>query len=295
MNSRAEEYPGALARLFGALRRALGLSDASVRESIEDVLEEDSEVAPEFSNPERNMLRNLLRFGEVRVDDIMVPRADIEALDDSMSLSDILARFAAGAHSRMPVYHETLDHPRGFIHIKDIVIAMQEGNRDIDIDALLRQILYVPPSMPAIDMLQQMQASRIHMALVIDEYGGTDGLISIEDVVEEIVGEIEDEHDDPDAPLIKPAGEAVWEAQARLPVAELEEVFGLSFDTADFVDIDTVGGMVFAQAGRVPRRGEIVALPASDGTVLEAIIREADARRIRNVEIRLAAQITDRD
>ena len=280
----------------GFWRRLFGGGEANLRESLEDVLEEAGhEDDDDFSTEERHMLKNLLGFRDVRLDDVMVPRAEIEAVEDDIAPKELLARFDACGHSRMPVYRETLDQPVGMLHVKDFLSAMtQSANMaEIDLAALLRPVIFVPPSMSAMDLLLKMQTTRSHMALVIDEYGGTDGLVTIEDLIEEIVGEIEDEHDEEET-LLQPQaqkGPGHWRASARLPIDELQTALSVSFDGADGLDglddIDTLGGLVFALAGRVPERGELIECVLADAKRLEFVIRDGDPRRIKALDVRL--------
>jgi len=270
--------------------QVFGSSEGSVRESIEDVLG-DSAADDEdgFSREELHMLRNLLGFRDVRIEDVMVPRADIEATEIDSPQPQVLAQFADCGHSRMPIYRETLDQPLGMLHVKDLMSAMHEKAdiNDIDVHSLIRPLIFVPPSMPALDLLLKMQATRSHMALVIDEYGGTDGLVTIEDLIEEIVGDIEDEHDEDGANLLRQESAGHWRAQARLTMPELEEKLALPFsDDNDFEDIDTLGGLVFAIAGRVPERGEMISYQFEDGSEVEFVIRDGDPRRIKIVDIK---------
>jgi magnesium and cobalt transporter len=265
-------------------------TEASVRESIEDVLE-DNAVDDEdgFSREELHMLRNLLGFRDVRIEDVMVPRADIEAVEADMEAQNVLARFADCGHSRMPIFRDTLDQPLGMVHVKDFMSNLQEKSEiaAVDVLGLVRPVIYVPPSMPALDLLLKMQATRSHMALVIDEYGGTDGLVTIEDLIEEIVGEIEDEHDEDEAGLLRQESAGRWRAQARLLLPDLEEALQLPFsEDEDFEDIDTLGGLVFAIAGRVPERGEMISYTFEDQREVEFVIRDGDPRRIKTVDIK---------
>jgi CBS domain containing-hemolysin-like protein len=194
----------------------------------------------------------------------------------------------------MPLFRETLDQPIGLVHVKDVVTALhgalQAGEEadSIGPSDLMRPVLFVPPSMPAMELLVKMQASRSHMALVIDEYGGTDGLVTIEDLIEEIVGEIEDEHDEEEV-LLKPLNDGHWRANARLPLEDLDAVLNVPLPPVDDMDdIDTLGGLVFALAGRVPERGEIITSDVADARRLSFIIRDGDARRIKTIDIRLS-------
>ncbi len=289
--------------LLERMRNALGLSGASVRDDIEDALEE-TKTSADFSPQERTMLKNVLGLHELRVEDVKVPRADIIAIQDSCSLADVLRLFRTAGHSRLPVYHETLDDPRGMVHIRDFVdhlaSAAEVGTKSnrkvpdqprvnvLDLKVplsaakILRPVLFVPPSMPALDLLIKMQASRTHMALVIDEYGGTDGLVSIEDIVETIVGDIEDEHDETEGPTVTVSADGSVIANARASLEEVTEVLGGKIsDLEEADDVDTVGGLVTSLAGRVPVRGEIVS--GIDG--LEFEILDADPRRVKRLRI----------
>lgn len=289
MSTTDTELGGMWARLHAGLRRVFGGGDTNLRESIEDALDSAAVAdappdAADLSPEERHMLRNLLGFRDVRVEQIAVPRADIIAVPHTATRAELLERFAACGHSRLPVYRETLDQPLGLIHIKDVMAALQKDAEGID--DLLRDILFVPPSMPALDLMRKMQATRAHVALVIDEYGGTDGLVTIGDLLEEIVGDIDD---DGDAPLLRRTGTDRWHAAARLPLAALEQCVGRRFDAEEFDEVETLGGLVFALAGRVPQRGEIVAYRPETGASVEFVVRDADARRVKTLDIRRIA------
>lgn len=247
------------------------------------------------------MLSNVLSLRERRVDDVMVPRADIIAVSLDATLAGLLALFRSAGHSRLPVYGETLDDPRGMIHIRDFLDFLAacakpgrggEGEAVPDLGAvdlsatlaqanILRPVLYVPPSMPAVDLLVRMQATRTHIALVIDEYGGTDGLVSIEDLIEIVVGDIEDEHDLEETPIV-PAGENRFTADARATLAELKAATGVDLSGNEVADdIDTLGGLIVTLAGRVPALGEMVKGP--DGLSFE--ILDSDQRRVKRLTI----------
>ncbi len=270
------------------VRNFIGLSDPDWRESITDVLTEASDGSSDLSSEEHHMLRNLLGFRDVRVEDVMVPRADITGVEEQISYEDLLACFVDCAHSRVPVYRETLDHPIGMVHMKDILPLAHNGTGGFSLARIVRDVLFAPPSMPALDLLLRMQSTRTHMALVVDEYGGTDGLVTIEDLVEEIVGEIEDEHDDdPDDPVLVFKREHHWEASARLDIDDLRRELGVDFDMKDFEEVDTLGGLAFTLAGRVPQRGEILNISLADGRVMELLIRDVDPRRIKSLELKL--------
>jgi len=226
-------------------------------------------------------------FQSMRVDDVMTPRADIVAIELSTSFDEVIARFAEAEHSRMPVYHETLDEPIGLVNIKDVFKLMQPGadpkaRQGAVLRRIKRQVLFVPGSMRAANLLLKMQASRIHLALVIDEFGGTDGLVTMEDLIEAVVGDIDDEYDEAAPAVIARAGGA-YEADARAPLDDLEEQVGRPLSPPDYEEeIDTVGGLVSALAGRVPQRGEVIAHPAG----LEFEVIDADPRRVKRVRVR---------
>ena len=272
-----------IADLVKGLRRT-----SSMRESLEEVLEESERESQELSSQERLMLTNLLNFGGLKVSDVMVPRADIIAVEEQTSLSELIDLFREAQHSRLPVYRETLDDPLGMIHIKDILALVEKGpDGRLDwpqtpITKVKRELLFVPGAMPALDLLLRMQASRIHLALVVDEYGGTDGLVSIEDLVEQIVGDIGDEHDiDETADIIaRPDGK--YEADARVTLEEFRERTGIDVSkTEQEGEVDTLGGLVAAGLGRVPVRGEIVTHAGLEFEILEADPRHAKRLRIR--------------
>jgi CBS domain containing-hemolysin-like protein len=264
---------------------------AAMRVSLEEVIEESDRESPALSAQERVMLGNLLNFGELKVRDVMVPRAEIVAVDETIGLAELLRTFREAQHSRLPVYAETLDDPTGLIHVKD-VLGLLESESDgpyclppnAKITSLKRPILFAPPSMRALDLLLKMQASHTHLALVIDEYGGTDGLVSIEDIIEEIVGDIADEHDE-DAAVIKPDGDG-FIADARMDLDDFKAQTGHDLmveDAEEARDIDSLGGLVMSLLGRVPLRGEIVTHP--DGTEFQVL--DADPRRVRRLRVTL--------
>ncbi|WP_342150660.1 hemolysin family protein [Methylorubrum sp. SB2] len=310
----------------------------SLRAGIEEALAEPDTGEDAFSPLERAMLKNVLGLHKVRVDDVMVPRADIVAVAVETSLGDLLKLFRTAGHSRLPVYGETLDDPRGMVHIRDFVeylaakaeagprrappAAATAGAPDaaaeakpaprprrqpasralrgldlgkVDLSATLastriqRPVLFVPPSMPAIDLLVRMQATRTHMALVIDEYGGTDGLISIEDLIEMVVGDIEDEHDVAEGHLVhRMEGETeAFVADARAGLAEVAETTGVDLVAAVgemAEEIDTIGGLIVTLAGRVPSRGEVIAGPGD----IEFEVLDADPRRVKRIKLQRA-------
>ncbi len=233
--------------------------------------------------PQQMRLR-LAEFEEARVADVMVPRAEIVGVELSTDLPALIQLYAEESHSRLPVYRESLDDPIGLVHIKDVVGEIARGGDGLDrpLERLRRDILFVPASMKLADLLVKMQSSRIHMALVVDEYGGTDGLVSLEDLMEEIVGDIEDEHDEEPAMVVR-RGRHAWEVDARMEISDFEEKTGLDLDLVEQdVEVDTLGGVAFALAGKVPLRGEVLRHPV--GADIE--ILDGDARRIDRLVIR---------
>lgn len=303
---RAGSRPTFFERLTARFRPRNG---TSLREDLADALSEHPSEGGEtsFSPAERAMLNNILRLREQRVEDVMVPRADIEAIDISTPLRELLTVFEESGRSRMPVYHENLDDPRGMVHIRDVVayitgVAKQKRGRgvkklpsgapfdlaNVDLSLavselnIIRPVLFVPPSMLASDLMTRMQAARIQMALVIDEYGGTDGLVSLEDIVEMVVGDIEDEHDEDEAPMITKTADGVFVVDAKAEIDDVAEVLGNGFAPGEHAEyVDTIGGLIFNALGRVPVRGEVVqAIPGYEFHVLDA-----DPRRVKRVRI----------
>ena len=304
--------PDVKTSFIGRILSWMGLrSTPSIREDIEDALAE-SDVNAELTLRERDMLKNVLGLRVKRVNDVMVPRADIVAVPLDIQLGDLLRVFRTAGHSRLPVYHETLDDPRGMIHLRDLVdfiseraetdaalrrrrayadkpdLARLDLSMPLSAAKILRPVLFAPPSMQALDLLVKMQSMRTHMALVIDEYGGTDGLVSIEDLVEIVVGEIEDEHDlDGPSPIIKGSDQSII-VDGRASLVDVSEVLGLDFTRDDDVEeIETIGGFVGFLAGRVPVRGEIIT--GIDGIEIE--ILDADPRRVKRLKIQRRDQV----
>lgn len=327
--------------LLVRLKAKLGMATPSVRDTLEVALKAPAEEDDTITDEERAMMLRMLRFGSSRVENVMVPRADIIACDEDDTIFELLKTFQEAGVSRVPLFHDTLDDPRGMVHIKDlfhwllsedqksgkssangngrpkkngkssksakvgngsadassdaksekallaatadlIVQNQKDLARPVSIAKIRREILYVPPSMPAMNLLIRMQSTRIHMALVVDEYGGTDGLVTIEDLVEQIVGEIEDEHDEEEAVHIVTDPKLGLVAAARTPIEDLEEHLGQKLLTADEEeDIDTLGGLVFTTVGRVPARGELV----RHASGFEFEVLDADARRVKTLKI----------
>ncbi len=313
---------------LAALRTIVGLESPTLRDTIEDALKSEDRGDDAFTSQEREMLLRLLRYNALRVEDVMVPRADIIAVDETDSVGTVLQAFVEAGVSRMPLFHESLDDPRGMIHVKDVLRWMTQAatsiagdaetgktpeesgnepesaaNQDISSDVrksfpeldfsgvglkqtvastkISRSVIFVPPSMPAMNLLLRMQSTRKHMALVVDEYGGTDGLVTIEDLIEQIVGQIEDEHDEDEERNITRDPRLGMVAAARTPIEELEKQLMLSLVLDDDDDVDTLGGLVFALAGSVPVRGEIVLHPSG----VEFEVLDADPRRIKRLRV----------
>jgi CBS domain containing-hemolysin-like protein len=240
----------------------------------------------ELSPSERQMIERVVALENVRVGDVAIPRADIIGLEIDSSIPETLGQFAEAGHSRLPVYRGDLDDPVGFVHIKDVVAVVAKNlpaEEAPPVKDLTRKLLYAPPSMPVADLLLRMQAQRIHMALVIDEFGGTDGLVTIEDLIEEIVGDIRDEHDDAEELRIRQTAGGRWDCDARAELEDLAEKLGVDF-RLDEEDADTLGGLVFSLAGRIPLRGEVISHP--EGHEFEVV--DADPRLVRRVLVRLA-------
>ena len=296
------------------LRAVFGWKAGSMRADLKVVLEAGSPGETGFSPEESTMLKNILGLRERRVEDVMVPRADIVAVQEDISVGELVKVFEKAAHSRLVVYKDTLDDPTGMVHIRDLIAFMTAratvtpsttGKRrktfpagldfraidlamPLTVTKIVRTALFVPPSMPAIDLLAKMQATRIHLALVIDEYGGTDGLVSIEDIVELIVGDIEDEHDEVgEHPIIRQA-DGSYLADARASLEDVVALVGSEFDAGDVSEeVDTLGGFIVAQVGRLPVRGELVPGPGP----FEIEVLDADPRRVKRLRIHRSRQI----
>lgn len=255
---------------------------------------EDAEAGPEDPDAPADLVDQAEAFQMLRVADVLTPRADIHAVELSTPLGDVMRLFAEIEHSRLPIYRDTLDDPVGVVHIKDLVKHLCQPGPDGGVTfspdwsapalgRLRRDVHYVPASMRAADLLLRMQSTRMHMALVIDEFGGVDGLVTLEDLLEAVVGDIADEHDVDADPELAPRGLNIWEADARVPLETLEAQVGLDLEAEDEdEEVDTVAGLVFKLAGRVPQRGEVLTHPAG----LEFEVLEADPRRIRRLRIR---------
>jgi magnesium and cobalt transporter len=278
--------PNLLARLRGLLGRRQ--PEHSLRESIAELVQEAADAQPvpgeqpELDRHERLLIANVLRLRETTADDVMVPRADIVAMRVDLTLAQAIEQIRNDGHSRLPVYREQLDDIVGMVHVKD-VFAYVGRPEAFSLEAILRKPLMVAPQMPVLDLLLQMRQQRMHMALVVDEYGGIDGLVTIEDLVETITGDIADEHDDPEAPMVTERPDGTLDLNARLSVEAFEQRVGpvLTHDERD-ADIDTVGGLVFTLAGRVPAKGEVISHPSG----IEFRVLDSDPRRIRRLRAR---------
>jgi CBS domain containing-hemolysin-like protein len=300
--------PAADSWLLRAIRTLFGWKAGSVRDDLQVVLDASTPDEVGFSAVERTMLRNILGLHERRIADVMVHRADIIAVKRDISLGELMDLFESAAHSRLVVYNETLDDPEGMVHIRDLLGFMTATARvpesakpkrkkplpaGLDLRAvdlalplsqanIIRKLLYVPPSMRAIDLLVQMQASRIHLALVVDEYGGTDGLVSIENLVEQIVGEIDDEHDSDEPPAIVRQADNSFIADARASLDDVRAVIGEDFVTGEAgEEVQTLGGYLVSQVGRLPVRGEVISGPGN----FEVEVLDADPRRVKRLRI----------
>lgn len=273
-----------------AVLRKLGRNngETSLRESVEEVIEEHEEAVGPLSEDERAMLLNVLKYHDLKVGDIMVPRADIVAVEAATPFTKLVSIIADAAHSRLPVYQQTLDEVIGMVHVKDVIHALgRRGGKKPALKDMIREVIVVPPSMKLIDLLKRMKGQRVHMAIVVDEFGGTDGLVTIEDLVEQIVGEIEDEYDISVEPTLTLIGKGVYEADARIPLSVVEQELKCDF-LADELDetVDTLGGLVAALEGRVPEPGETV--DHELGFRFEVI--DADPRRVKRLRIHAPAK-----
>jgi len=257
-------------------------SNNTLEEEVAELIQEHDPEGTQVSSEERVMLHNILGIGDMKVSDVMIPRSDIIALDENINLDELREFIMEKEHTRIPVFRSSLDNVVGFIHIKDLFHYLGKRNK-FAISDVLREILYVPPSMRIIDLLFKMKAKRVHMAIVVDEYGGTDGLVTMEDLMEEIVGEIEDEHDRAEEFSVKRLDDYSFEVNARIPIEEVENKLNIKLvDSDNKGDFDTLGGLIFFMLGRIPDQGEIV----SHTRGIDFEIKEADLRRIKKIIIR---------
>jgi magnesium and cobalt transporter len=282
--------------ILGA-RRGRRSADHGVRDSIAELVAEAAKTPDEdgglqdLNRQERVLIANVLRLRGTAADDVMIPRADIVAMPIDLTLEQALEVIRREGHSRMPVYREQLDDIAGMIHIKD-VFAYVGRPEQFQIESILRHPLMVAPQIPVLDLLLQMRMARMHLALVVDEYGGIDGLVTIEDLVETITGDIADEHDEPDMPMVIERADGTLDLDARMPVEDFEERVNIRLTEEEReADIDTVGGLVFTLAGRVPARGEVI----SHSSGVEFRVLEADARRIRRLRAKLPVKAGEQE
>jgi len=288
MATRGDEQGGS--RLWRGMRHLIFGEDSepTLRDQIEEAIEEAEEsrpIAGDLSPPERQMLKNLLHFGDQTAGEIAVTRGDIIAVPSDISFEALIQAFAEAGHSRLPVYGESLDEVVGMVHIKDVFIARFDETRERSVKALMREPLFVPESMGVIELLARMRSQRTHLAIIVDEFGGTEGLVTIEDVVEEIVGDIEDEHDEAEAGMLTMLEDGLWEADARLELDELAQSVDSRLSSKED-EVDTLGGLMFLIAGHIPTKGECVT--HSSGWKLEAV--DSDPRKI--IRVRLHAPET---
>ena len=270
-----------------------GEREPTLRDPIEEAIDEADESAPEpgdLGSQEREMLRNVLHFADRTAGDIAVTRGDIVAVPQTIGFDELAGAFAEAGHSRLPVYGDSLDKVIGMVHIKDVFVAGRDPSRDRSLKALMRTPLFVPESMGVLDLLARMRGGRVHLAIVVDEFGGTEGLVTIEDVVEEIVGDIEDEHDEAETSRLVLLDDGLWEADARIELDELAASVDPRLVT-DEDEVDTLGGLIFLLAGRIPALGECVVHPT--GWRLEAV--DADPRRILRVRLHAPEGAKSRD
>jgi magnesium and cobalt transporter len=275
-------------RAFTRLRNLMRLirrsrNGESLRDTIDEMIEEPpGDGTDALGAHERVLIGNILKGHDRTAADVMVPRVDIVALDIDTPFADVVKDMIEQGHSRVPIFRETLDDVVGFIHVKDILAPVAE-RRETKLAPLLRKLLFVAPSLPILDLLVQMRQARTHIAMVVDEFGGIDGLVTIEDLIEEIVGEIEDEHDEADIPYLIERADGTLLADARTPIETLEKRQGVRLSpVGGQEEVDTLGGLVSTLAGRVPKRGEIIAHPSG----LEFEVVEADPRRIKRLRVR---------
>lgn len=265
-----------------------GRNGETTRDALEELIEEPEEGEESLDADERQLLLNILELKDQTVADVMVPRADIIAVKIDSNLDDVIEIVTEEAHSRMPLYRETLDDAFGMIHVKD-VLAWRGKDDNFNASAIVRPVLFAAPSMQVLELLLEMRVRRVHMALVVDEFGGVDGLVTIEDLVEEIVGEIEDEFDQDEKPVLEKRADGTWDAGARTPLEDLEAVLGTElFSEEERNDIDTLGGLVFSIAGRVPSRGELL----SHASGLEFEVLDVDPRRIKRLRVRAPSSLS---
>lgn len=254
----------------------------NLRESIQDVIEESSrngDASSNLTSKEKTILENILSINKLKALDVMVPRAEIVCASYNSSYQELIKIIEKESHSRIPIYRKDLDDVLGMVHIKDLIkLNFKETDKEFDLKSILKNVLFVPPSMPVLNILLKMQSTKLHMALVIDEHGGTDGLVTIEDLVEEIVGEIQDEHDHDDLVEFRQVNENTFIANAKMELKDFENKINFNFNA---LNVDTLGGYVFSIINRVPQKGEII----KTNTIYSFEILDADPRKIKVLKI----------
>jgi len=287
-------HNGAFGGLIRRLTRRNGEQD--LRTTLAELVDQESGETPSISPAERQIIENSLSLSELSVADVMAPRADIDGVDISLGISNAVQKARETYHSRLPVYRGDLDEVIGMVHVKDLLVAVTSDNTSDDLAPLLRDVLFVVPSMRVIELLLQMQVSRTHMALVVDEYGGIDGLVTVEDVVEEIIGEMRDEHDNAVSPEIIDQNDGSIIASARTLLEDFEEKVGFILTEDEREEIDTIGGLVVSLLGRVPTRGEIIAHESGvEFEVLAGDPRRVHRLRVKNIQNSLNSSASEKD
>lgn len=280
----SEEKGSPLSKVLGKIIAfIIPRQKASLKESLEEILDEQEENKTPNQADETSIIRNVLEFNELYVEDVMIPRADIFAIESSVSFEDLKKNLLEKIYTRIPVYKEDLDEVKGFIHIKDVAKLVFRGEK-FNIDNITRKCLFVPASMKISNLLIRMQQNRVHIAIVVDEYGGTEGLITLEDIMEEIVGKIEDEHDMEDTlePILRKIKEGEYAVSSRITIDEFTKKTGISLNTETEKEYDTIGGLIFDISGRIPVAGEIIKISPA----IEVEVKEADARSIKKLIVR---------
>ena len=255
----------------------------NIKDVLEDIIEDNGNSVESIDDGTKKIFKNIIQLNDKCIEDVMIPRADIDAVSSSIKINQLITFINKTKHSRIPVYDENLDKVVGMVHIRDLfekINKIAKVKRDIKISkSIVRKILFSSPSMRILDLLLKMRSEQIHMSIVVDEFGGTNGLVTIEDLVEEIVGEIKDEHDFEEIDIIKKISKKTYEVSARVTVDEFEKKLGVFFESVDKEDIDTVGGLVFNLIGKIPSRGQVIAHKSG----LEFTILDADTRKIKRL------------
>ena len=273
---------------FQKIKSRFGFSKPDrIKDVLENLIEDDEDRDKKIDDGTKKIFKNVFEIDEKCIEDIMVPRADIDAISEDSSLHELITYIDKTRHSRIPVYNNNLDKITGMIHIRDIFRHINQNGKSNKkskiIKKLMRKILFSSPSVKILDLLLRMRSEQIHMSIVIDEFGGTNGLVTIEDLVEEIVGEIKDEHDFEQDHKIKKVSKKTYEVSARITISEIENKIGKFLKLTERNEVDTLGGLVFFLVGRIPERGEVI----SHSSGIEFGIIDADTRRIKKMQITL--------